>query len=1710
MFKKSFNKFNPLVKTLVLAFFCIMLICSFSFTVNFSAENFNNNLVVTEDNYCKEYLKYLTLSEEEKQQSGVIPRMYNIDVNSIYSSPSYLSLLEDGESLPTEYSLYRTTAIYNNFDYDNRSNFANLPKNVGNQKNTGICWSFASNTAFESTLYKMGKLDLEEDINLSELNLAYTSIVLTHGATTIGGGNFEMAYEYFGYNLGPVYEQDGESGIFSTFYGDSYTQNLYVEDYLDTAQLADFSALEACYYPARSSCTTNQQKTDLRNAIKNHIYTYGAVTAAIASHDNYYNYNNATKTWFCNPSSADVINHLITLVGWDDNFQINYEGQTLTGAYIAQNSWGEDWGTNGYFYIMYADAKIEEEVAGFIRMGNRLENDVTYNNFEGTDLENSFFEDNSNGNIYYQTFSSGSHVILANLFETAEINGQYLSRIKVPTMFTSSKNETSFYVYVLNNLSDGNVSSSSVITNYLANNYAGARKIKNKYATTADEYLFTANQMGMYTIELDQLINLTNDYFAVIVEYCDGAIYLRSNVDGVYNAILSKQRTYVSYNSGSSWGYFDVEVSISGTPTTIKENLPMLIQTEYQLGDIVYTAQDVSKTYDSTAIAFDVNVSNLTAGEYTIYYSLTGNSGNFAETLSIKDAGTYKVYYKIVADFYNTVVGEDKYFNVTISKKVLTVEPVNQQKTYDGRSDTDPILDFTVSGKIKGETPKFSNNPTRESGNDVGLYNIVYDPTSFYLVDNSTFKASNYEINFVSGAKLQILPRELLLVPSDTYMVYGGTMPTEVNYTVYNAVYGETPQINGSFAREEGNDVGSYSILSDSTNPLTLANNGSFKANNYTLVIDETNNAFHITPKAIVVTPNEQFKVYNTADPEFTYTHTGEVNGEEANFYGALTREEGENVGSYEITFNILDFYLVDNNSFKASNYYIVLTPNVTLTITYGSLTGCEFDNVVCNYNGEVHYLTAQNNQVENVTITYCLTEDGTYSNNLIGFKDVNLNNGVVTSYTIYAKFECQNYNTVIMSATLTINKINIVVTPQANQTKVYDGTSTVNILFNNTGAVSGEEPVFSGALTCYNLTKDVGEYLIVNNNLQLENSTTLNKNNYNFVFDNSSEIKFEITKRSINVYSAENQSKYYGQADTVIEYEINNLVEGEVPNNTGAFSRQAGEDVDNYEISLGTFEIVSSATFNANNYNITYLCDGSNYQIKQANITVKVNNVSVYYGETPTFTYVIEDNNLEDGTYKEGDELNVEFSCAVTTHTKKNEPNVDYTIYATTNNANYNVTIINGLYNVLYKTYAVYFKILQATITLDEPIEHFSFVEESQIPEVNIAGYNFKGWKVDSVDEYGNPTGSYKNFVYNQDYIERETTIIANMEEIEYTASFHTNSEQAEDYSITYTINSATYNFTQPSKKGYTFVNWYNNNTFEGDAIVKLEKGSIGNKNYYAKWQINVYQIIIPIDEQKFEVVFDSILQNGTNAQVEYNNNFSFKVNLKAPYSKSNTVVSFNTEEDENKIELTKNANTLNYTINNIESNVNLFVENLTLNSYTINFVIDNVVSKTITKNYGEQVLSSEYPILPEKTYYNMVAPTWSVTQIDSVEKDYNINSVYTPNVYNITFVVNDGNTYETTLTYGETVSDEILKENYNLNMFEYFDFDSNLFGISEDTTINVTIKSNIYILYIVLASIGVIIVLTSVALVLRKKSKSKLKWWAYVKNPDKTIKKK
>lgn len=201
--------------------------------------------------------------------------------------------------------------------WDTRSVGVGLPP-VRNQGQCGSCWAFGTTAAVEASiaLYDKKLVDLSEQLVLD-----------CSGQGTCGGGFW--AYNVF-VNPGGAMEKD----------------------YAYTAWDGQCKS-KSVQHPYKIESYQGIQDND-RDAIKGAIRDYGAVGVTMAVCGSFPGYGGGIyDSTECNYAGS---NHIVALVGWDDTVTTK-RGK---GVWIMRNSWGSSWGDNGYCYMAYGVAGIEE------------------------------------------------------------------------------------------------------------------------------------------------------------------------------------------------------------------------------------------------------------------------------------------------------------------------------------------------------------------------------------------------------------------------------------------------------------------------------------------------------------------------------------------------------------------------------------------------------------------------------------------------------------------------------------------------------------------------------------------------------------------------------------------------------------------------------------------------------------------------------------------------------------------------------------------------------------------------------------------------------------------------------------------------------------------------------------------------------------------------------------------------------------------------------------------------------------------------------------------------------------------------------------------------------------------------------------------------------------------------------------------------------
>lgn len=198
---------------------------------------------------------------------------------------------------------------------------------VKNQGTLGTCWSFASLKALESRLLPEEDLDFSED-HMTRQNSFHMG--------QNDGGEYTMSMAYLLAWQGPVFEKDDA-------YGDGISPfGLDPVKHVQTIQILPGKDFES---------------------IKKAVYFYGGVqsslyTSMVTGQRNSKYYNKEDGAYYYDGFASP--NHDVVIIGWDDNYPKEKFSREPKGdgAFICANSWGGEFGDEGYFYVSYYDTNI--------------------------------------------------------------------------------------------------------------------------------------------------------------------------------------------------------------------------------------------------------------------------------------------------------------------------------------------------------------------------------------------------------------------------------------------------------------------------------------------------------------------------------------------------------------------------------------------------------------------------------------------------------------------------------------------------------------------------------------------------------------------------------------------------------------------------------------------------------------------------------------------------------------------------------------------------------------------------------------------------------------------------------------------------------------------------------------------------------------------------------------------------------------------------------------------------------------------------------------------------------------------------------------------------------------------------------------------------------------------------------------------------------
>jgi|GEM_PF-1999479 len=458
----------------------------------------------------------------------------------------------------------------------------------------------------------------------------------------------------------------------------------------------------------------------------------------------------------------------------------------------------------------------------------------------------------------------------------------------------------------------------------------------------------------------------------------------------------------------------------------------------------------------------------------TVVYSLSRSASSFSTEIPTKtDAGTYKVYYKVLGnDDYKD--GNRTYtLTVTIGPKTLyLVNAALAEKIYDGTADA-VITEAIFAGLVDGDTltintdytatGKFMDTNTGEAdanaGNDKSVSVTVRLTGN---VKNYTLRSGDSSTLVMSRCTIQKATAPAA-TPGELYIYNDLAKTYEVELPALPAL--ESPKTYGV----------NISYNSPSSDLSTSYNYGGIKFENSKLSLSILKNPTNIegrigTVQMTVVTDNyEDFKLEinvfakNRITPSVNHLSASDItygqplsesilsfvlNGAYdpitgAAVEGTLRWKDGSIVPGINADDNWYDWEFVPADIYDGK--YAIVTGQTSVKVNPAALADVSVEQTgTLTYNGTAQTAkvnaaaTAVNGQ--QVEFTYSAAENGTYSAAVPAFTDAG-------TYTVYYKANSTGHTEATGSFTVTIDPLPISLLSISKISKTYDGSASAELL---------------------------------------------------------------------------------------------------------------------------------------------------------------------------------------------------------------------------------------------------------------------------------------------------------------------------------------------------------------------------------------------------------------------------------------------------------------------------------------------------------------------------------------------------------------------------------------------------------------------------------------------------------------------------------------
>lgn len=214
--------------------------------------------------------------------------------------------------------------------------------------------------------------------------------------------------------------------------------------------------------------------------IKEEVFQFGGVQSSLYStirssqgDSEFFNKENSAYCYI----GTEKPNHDVVIIGWDDNYSAENFNTQLEGdgAFICQNSWGNDFGEEGIFYVSYYDTNIGTH-------------NVVYTRIEETDNYDDIYQSDLCGWVGKMGYEEES-IYGANVFRAKR------NESVAAVSFYATGSDTEYEVFVVKNFED-------------------EKSFDNRVSVASGKIKYA----GYYTIDLDREVEVSaGERYAVVL-----------------------------------------------------------------------------------------------------------------------------------------------------------------------------------------------------------------------------------------------------------------------------------------------------------------------------------------------------------------------------------------------------------------------------------------------------------------------------------------------------------------------------------------------------------------------------------------------------------------------------------------------------------------------------------------------------------------------------------------------------------------------------------------------------------------------------------------------------------------------------------------------------------------------------------------------------------------------------------------------------------------------------------------------------------------------------------------------------------------------------------------------------------------------------------------------------------------------------------------